>query len=111
MIKAIKFLLLFLWIALLLGFITLQFFTTFQPALLEAFIYWWVLIFWIFIIWQFKVQTKVSFYIVASLLSLSALILIVGFFDIGERIARLAFIGWIVGLCQAFLDYKRTSKA
>lgn len=105
--KILKSVLLFLWIIVLLGFVIIQYFTTFQPALLESFIYWWVLIAWIFIIWKFRIKANIPLFVAVILLCVSILIKISGFPNIGEKIARLSFIGWIVGFIQALKEYRK----
>ncbi len=72
----------------------------------EGYIYWLVLIGLIFLIWLWKRKSRFSLYSSFALFVISALIVTLGFEDIGEFIMRLSFIGLIVGFLQSLLEYK-----
>lgn len=70
-------------------------------------VYWWIMIFYIFMIWQFRLDSKVAFWAALSLFILSALLTSIGLRDVGEAVMRVSFLGWIIGLIQSMVEYKR----
>lgn len=86
----------------LLGAIVLKFGFPLWPL-----IYWWILIFTIFIIWNFKLGSGFILWVSFSVFMLSALFVIIGLRSIGETLMRVSFLGWVIGLIQSMVEYKR----
>lgn len=74
---------------------------------LKQFTYWWILAFTIFWIWTFKLSSGFILWVAFLIFILSALSVIVGQRSIGEILMRVSFLGWIIGLIQSMVEYKR----
>lgn len=105
--KILRTMLFFLFIGFLIGGVFMQYFTSFQLGVFESIVYWWVLIVWVSLIWKFKLKADVSFFIAIVILCIAILIKIFGFFEMGEKIARLSLIGFIIGFIQALKEYHK----
>lgn len=68
-------------------------------------IYWWVVIFVISLIWHFRLGSGFSLWLALSLFVLSALLTSISLRETGEIFMRLSFLGWIIGLIQAMIEY------
>jgi len=73
----------------------------------ESMIYWWIMIFYTFMIWQFRLDSKVTICGALSLFILSALLTSIGLKSIGEIIMCISFLGWVIGLIQSFVEYRK----
>lgn len=71
-------------------------------------IYWWILVFTIFMIWNFKLGSGFILWVAFLIFMLSALFVSIGLRSVGETLMRVSFLGWIIGLVQSAVEYKRT---
>lgn len=73
----------------------------------ESLIYWWLLVGWVFLIINFKWGSSASLIPVFLLFILGAFFATVGFREVAETTMRISFIGWLVGIVQALVEYKK----
>lgn len=76
----------------------------------ESLIYWWILIGWIFAIVNFKWGSSASLIPAFFLFVVGAALVTLGFKGIAEIIMKVSFIGWLVGITQALIEYRKMSK-
>lgn len=69
--------------------------------------YWWILVFTIFMIWNFKLGSGFMLWSALLIFILSALLVSIGLRSVGETLMRISFLGWIIGLIQSMVEYKR----
>lgn len=70
-------------------------------------IYWWLLVFIISLIWNFKLRSGYILWIALFLFLVSALFVAISLREIAEITMRISFLGWIIGLIQSFVEYKK----
>lgn len=95
-----------LFLGLILGVIYIWAYSFYVDYSLESYIYWLVLIGSLISIWFWKKGSNFSLYVSFFLFIISALIVTVGFQDIGEPIMRLSFIFLLVGFIQSAVEYR-----
>ena len=76
-----------------------------------SFIYWMILFGWIGLIVNYKWSSSTSLVPALALFILGALLATIGFREIAETVMRISFIGWMVGITQALVEYKRNEKS
>lgn len=80
------------------------------PSFFTDFLYWMVLFGWVLLIWNFKWKSSTTMIVALILFIFAALFTTLGFRDPGETTMRLSFIGWMVGVVQALVEYRRNEK-
>ena len=73
--------------------------------------YWMILVGWLCINYERKIKSRNSFVLAFSLFIISA---VFGIFEarfVSEIIMKISFIGWVIGIVQALVEYKKTQKA
>lgn len=80
----------------------------FQPNLFQYFVYWWVLV--LIVLIGLSLRLKSQFYLLGAfaLFFISALFTVVGSKETGEMIMRVSLIGWVIGLTQSLVEYKKS---
>lgn len=71
------------------------------------FIYLVIIIFWILGIIIFKKDSNYALIPAFSLFLVSAFFAVFNLMDIAEQIMRISFIGWIIGIFHALIEYKK----
>ena len=107
--KLVKILAIFLYLIVFVGLLLLQLWSNLIGSGLSvsSYLYWLILIGWIFAILKLNFQSFVSLSVAFILFVFSAMMVILDFKELGETIMRISFIGWLVGLSQALIEYKR----
>lgn len=72
----------------------------------SSLIYWTILLGWLYLIWKFRLTSSFSFKIGLGLFVIAALFTILRLLWLGETIMRLSFIGFLIGIIQALLEYR-----
>jgi len=75
--------------------------------LISNFVYWLILFAWIALIKLYKFESGLLMAIAFALILTSLILAIIGLPSIGETIIRISFIGWLVGIVQALLEYRK----
>ncbi|OGM20073.1 hypothetical protein A2955_02430 [Candidatus Woesebacteria bacterium RIFCSPLOWO2_01_FULL_37_19] len=70
-------------------------------------IYWMILAGLLTIIIEKKFRSEVSFSWAFGLFFISAALAVLGLNFIAEIIMKISFIGWMIGITQALIEYKR----
>lgn len=70
-------------------------------------IYWAVLIIWIIVIKVQKKDSGVSLKIAFVLFVLASILTILNLRNLAEPVMRVSFIGWIIGIVHALVEYKK----
>jgi hypothetical protein len=70
-------------------------------------LYWLLAIIWVGSIVYFKWNSTVSLVFAILLYIIGAILMIVGLESSAEGFLRLSIIGWMVGITQALLEYKK----
>ncbi len=71
----------------------------------SSLIYWLVLLFLIVVV-SLKFDAEFYFLFALSLFGVSVIFLLLGLGEIAEISLRISFIGWLVGIGQALVEYK-----
>jgi len=74
-------------------------------------VYWYILLSWIAIIWFSKKTSNFAFYPAFILFLISAVLTVVGLRSLAEPIMRVSFIGWLIGIFKALIEYKKLTKS
>jgi hypothetical protein len=69
-------------------------------------IYWLILFGWISSVLSLKLESSSSLFIALILFVISAVLAALGLKNAGEPVMRISFIGWLVGIGQALVEYK-----
>lgn len=72
--------------------------------------YWMVLIFWILIVKNLKHDSGVTLKYALVLFVVSATFTVFDIRNIAEPIMRVSFIGWVIGIIQALIEYIKENK-
>lgn len=106
--KLVKVLVIVSYIVIFLGLFGLQIWaqSTGSRFSVSSLIYWWVLFGWLGLIYWFKWGSSASLTPAFILFIIAALLTTVGLRGIGETVVRISFIGWMVGIVQALVEYK-----
>lgn len=70
-------------------------------------LYWLILFGWLGFNYKFKWKSNVSLISAFIFYCIASFITILGLVGIGETVMRLSFIGWLVGVAQALMEYKQ----
>lgn len=98
-----------LWFIILVIWVIISSTPRFRSIILpQPLFFWWILIGWIFLIYSFKFKSKPIFAISFILFLFSALLTTINLQSFAETIMRISFIGWIIGLVRALIEYKKT---
>lgn len=73
-------------------------------------IYWIVLFVWISVVWVLKKDSSFSLVPALFLFGLAALLTVFGLRNLAEPVMRVSFIGWLVGLSHALIEYIKRSE-
>ena len=68
--------------------------------------YWMVLIGWLFFVCEKKLKSNQSFKVGFVLFVISSFLVICGLRFIPEVVMKISFIGWLMGIVQASIEYK-----
>ena len=68
-------------------------------------VYWLILIAWIVSIRVFKKDSDITLKIALVLFTIAAILTILNLRSIAEPIMRVSFIGWLIGIFQALIEY------
>jgi len=71
------------------------------------FIYLVIIILWIFVIKIFKKNSNYALIPAFLFFLISVFFTVFNLIDIAEQIMRVSFIGWIIGIFHALIEYKR----
>lgn len=74
---------------------------------ISNYMYWVIFVTWIYIIAAFKVESRTSLVIAFVLYIAASFITIVGGDGYAEIIMRVSFMGWVLGIMQALLEYRK----
>lgn len=70
-------------------------------------LYYFILFAWIFFIWLQKKDSKPTFKTAFALFITAASLTVLGLRDLAEPIMRISFIGWLIGILQALIEYRK----
>ena len=73
-------------------------------------VYWIILVVWISLVLVLKKDSSFSLVPALALFLFSAILTVVGIRNLAEPIMRISFIGWIVGISHALIEYIRQLK-
>lgn len=73
-------------------------------------VYWVILFVWIASIKILKKDSEITLKIAFILFILAAILTIVNLRNIAEPIMRVSFIGWMIGIFHALIEYIKQSK-
>lgn len=108
----IKFVFIFVYVFIFLGIVTLKFWLqSVGPGFFSNSLYWMILLGWLFLTWNFKWKSSVSMSVGFILFVSGAFFTTFGFRDHGETVMRLSFIGWMVGVAQALVEYRKNENS
>lgn len=71
-------------------------------------IYWLILILWIVAVRIFKKKSGSTLKLAFGLFIIAATLTVFGLRNLAEPVMRVSFIGWIIGLIQALIEYKKS---
>ena len=101
-----KFLVTFVLLLLLLS-ISVSFFLYSEAAALAfALNYWIIFFFWMITIPIFHLKIKTSFILSFTFFIMSAFLVGLNIYELGETLMRISLIGWVVSLGYAFFRYR-----
>lgn len=111
-IKTIKLTFVIFYLVVFVGLSVLQIWTKLSElgVSFESLIYWWLLIGWVFLIINSKWGSSASLIPAFFLFILGAGVAIIGLKGVAESIMRVSFIGWLVGITQALIEYRKMAK-
>jgi len=69
--------------------------------------YWLIFIGWIFSVLKFKLSSAFTFISAIALFILAAITRIFNFNDVAETFMRVSFIGWMIGIIQAVVEFRK----
>lgn len=99
----------------LFGLLVLQIWITYSglSSMHSALMYWPILFGWILLILIHKLKSNISLVFAFVFFALAAFATTFGFENIAESFMKISFIGWLVGIAQALVEYKKheTNKA
>ena len=72
-----------------------------------SFIYWFLFFGWIGSILNFKLSSAASLVPAFTLFIVGAILETFGSGDLAEGVLRLSFIGWLIGIAQALIEFRR----
>lgn len=73
-------------------------------------VYWLIFIIWISIILFSKKDSTFAFYPAFILFLLAAVLTVFNLRSIAEPIMRISFIGWLIGIFKALIEYRNLNK-
>lgn len=73
-------------------------------------IYWVILIFWVLILLVLKKDSSISLKIALTLFLLAAVLTVFNLQNLAEPVMRISFIGWLIGIFQALIEYKKKTE-
>lgn len=71
------------------------------------FIYLVIIIFWILGIIIYKKNSSYALIPAFCLFLVSAFFAVLNLMDVAEQIMRISFIGWVIGMFHALIEYKK----
>lgn len=74
---------------------------------LSSVIYWLTALVWVILLILYKLKSTFSMFVAFILLIISAVLSVFGLSSFGETIMRLSLIGWLLGIVQALLEYRK----
>jgi len=108
-VKAVKILMGISFVLIILGMIAFLYWVNYSqlsfPVLSS--LYWMLLFCWVGIIIYFKWGASVSMVIALTLFIIGSIISTLGLGNLAEEIFRVSFIGWLMGIIHALIEYKR----
>ncbi len=107
----IKLIFIFVYVLVFLGMVAFEVWFQVVGSSLDTQIYWMILFGWIFLIWHFRWRSSVSMVSALTLFIFSAFLITLGFGNLGEITMRLSFVGWLVGIVQALVEYRSNEKS
>jgi ABC-type Fe3+ transport system permease subunit len=78
---------------------------------ISPFTYWTVLVGWLYVNYERKIKSKKSFVLAFGFFVISAVFGIFGARFVSEIIMKISFIGWVIGIVQALIEYKKDQKS
>lgn len=108
-IRVIKPILAFFYFLVFIGLLLLQVWLRLSGSgiSMESLIYWWILIGWVLAIINFKWKSSVSLVPAFLFFAFGAALVTVGLDGIAEKVMRISFLGWMVGIVQALVEYRK----
>lgn len=73
----------------------------------SSYIYWMIFLGWIFLIFKFRWKSSLSLLSAFILFIIAAILAIFRLNTAAETVMRVSFIGWMVGIGQALLEYRK----
>jgi len=74
-------------------------------------IYWMILAIWVIVAINKKLRSDNSFFWAFGFFVISAVFGIFGARFVSEIIMKISFIGWVIGIVQALMEYKKDQKS
>lgn len=74
---------------------------------ISPFIYWLLLFGWVWVVSSNKIKSFKSLYIGLILYVVASFLTLLGLENIAETIFRISFLGWLIGIVQALVEYKK----
>lgn len=73
-------------------------------------LYWLILFSWIAVMWFSKKDSNFAFYPAIVLFIIAAVLTVFGLRSLAEPIMRISFIGWLIGIFKALMEYKKNNR-
>lgn len=73
-------------------------------------VYWFILFAWVAVMWFSKKTSNFALYPAFVLFLISAVLTVIGLRSLAEPVMRISFIGWLIGIFKALIEYKKSSK-
>ena len=73
-------------------------------------VYWLILFSWVAVIWFSKKTSNFAFYPAFVLFIIAAVLTVFGLRSLAEPIMRISFIGWLIGIFKALMEYKKSNR-
>ncbi|GEM_PF-3914133 len=107
--RVIKLLIFAGFVILFLGLFVLQawFNITKSDFSLQPLVYWLVFVVWIMVLLNFRLSSSWTLAAAFVLFLLAAALSTLGHAGTGEATMKISFIGWIIGIIQALIEYKK----
>ena len=74
---------------------------------LSRYFYWLLRVFWIYSNFRFKLDSEKTMKIALILFVMGAVLTTIGLEKIAETLFRISFTGWIIGIGQALIEYRK----
>ncbi len=76
----------------------------------SSIIYWFIFVGWIFVLILFNKNSKLTLQLSLGMFIVGVVMFIFGFKVAAETLMRVSMIGWLIGVVQAVIEYKKDEK-